>query len=168
MPGIDGWETIRRLRAEQLSDAPIAIVSANAFEKGVENVVGIPAEDFVLKPVRKAELLDWLGRALRLQWVHAPLAPPPEVAGLKPGSGPASPAAPMCFPGPGPIKALQAVIDLGYLRGINSQLDQIEAAQPECRPFVQHMRGLARQFQLEAMSGVLHQASAADNDVHLS
>ena len=168
MPGIDGWETIRRLRAGQLSDAPIAIVSANAFEKGADNVAGIPAEDFVLKPVRKSELLDWLGRVLRLQWTQAPLVTTPEAAGPPAVGGAVGQAGAMSFPGAAQIKALQTVIDLGYLRGINRHLDEIEATEPDCAPFVRHMRALARQFQLEAMAGVLRQASAADNDVPLS
>ena len=43
MPGIDGWETIRRLRAltkaGHASRPHIAIVSANAFDKGMDNDV---------------------------------------------------------------------------------------------------------------------------------
>ncbi|MDO8375682.1 MAG: ATP-binding protein, partial [Aquabacterium sp.] len=50
MPGIDGWETIRTLRRQHLSDAPVAIVSANAFDKGQDNDVGIGADDFITKP----------------------------------------------------------------------------------------------------------------------
>jgi CheY-like chemotaxis protein len=34
MPGIDGWETIRRVRALGLAQVHVAIVSANAFDKG--------------------------------------------------------------------------------------------------------------------------------------
>jgi CheY-like chemotaxis protein len=64
MPGIDGWETIRRARKLGLVDAPVAIVSANAFDKGLENDVGIAPEDFIVKPVRHTELLDWLERRL--------------------------------------------------------------------------------------------------------
>ena len=67
MPGIDGWETLRRLRREALSDAPVAIVSANAFDRGLDNDLGVMPADFVLKPVRLGELLDWLGRALALE-----------------------------------------------------------------------------------------------------
>ena len=158
MPGIDGWETIRRMRAEQLSDAPLAIVSANAFEKGADNIVGVPAEDFILKPVRKAELLDWLGRQLHLRWTEAPLAAVGEP--LPPAGAAGAPAA-MVYPSPDQLQALQSLIDLGYLRGIVRQLDEIEGREPACRAFVQHMRGLARQFQLDAMSGVLRQAPPA-------
>ncbi|MEX1167766.1 MAG: ATP-binding protein, partial [Hydrogenophaga sp.] len=35
MPGIDGWETLRRLRAQGWGGLPLAIVSANAFDKGL-------------------------------------------------------------------------------------------------------------------------------------
>ncbi|MDO9313085.1 MAG: ATP-binding protein [Burkholderiaceae bacterium] len=151
MPGIDGWETIRRIRAEQLSDAPVAIVSANAFEKGVDNDVGIPAEDFILKPVRKSELLDWLGRVLALQWIDAPQRPATPVA-------PAAPASPMVLPSPERLRGLQEMIDLGYFRGIVKQLDEIAANDPGTAPFVHHMRQLAQQFQLDAMTGVIRKA----------
>jgi CheY-like chemotaxis protein len=77
MPGMDGWETIRTLRRERLSDARIAIVSANAFDKGMENDLGIGADDFITKPVRFDELLDWLGRALNLDWLEADETPAP-------------------------------------------------------------------------------------------
>jgi CheY-like chemotaxis protein len=65
MPGIDGWETIRRIRQQQLTDAPVAILSANAFDKGLDNDVGIAPDDFIVKPLQGLpELLDWLGRKL--------------------------------------------------------------------------------------------------------
>ncbi|HJS05016.1 MAG TPA: ATP-binding protein, partial [Variovorax sp.] len=68
MPGIDGWETIRRARALGLAEAQVAIVSANAFDKRLDNDVGIAPEDFFVKPVRHSELLDWLERRLALRW----------------------------------------------------------------------------------------------------
>jgi CheY-like chemotaxis protein len=58
MPGIDGWETIRRIRSKSLTEAHIAILSANAFDKGLENDAGVAAEDFIVKPLRVNELLD--------------------------------------------------------------------------------------------------------------
>jgi signal transduction histidine kinase/DNA-binding response OmpR family regulator len=96
MPGIDGWETIRRLRGIEGGHARVAIVSANAFDKGLDNDVGIRAEDFVLKPVRHSELLDWLERQLGLQWLEQPQAAPaaqgrtgPGVAAARTPGGPA-------------------------------------------------------------------------------
>jgi CheY-like chemotaxis protein len=154
MPGIDGWETIRRMRADGLSRAPVAIVSANAFDKGLDNDVGITPADFVLKPVRKAELLDWLGRALALEWLHAPqpVVVPQEVA---------PPPAPFVLPGEERLRALANMVDLGYFRGILGLLDAIEAETPASAGFVAHLRELARRFQLDAISGVLRKARDA-------
>ena len=42
--------------------------------------MGIPPEDFILKPILVEELLDWIGRALALEWWSAPRPrsePPP-------------------------------------------------------------------------------------------
>jgi len=152
MPGIDGWETIRRLRADARCGAPVAIVSANAFDRGLDNDVGIAQSDFVLKPVRKAELLDWLGRALALEWLHAPL---PEAVAAPPR------AEPFVYPGEARLRALEELVDLGYFRGIVNLLDTIEAETPACAGFVAHLRELARRFQLDAMTGVLRKARDA-------
>ncbi|MES2534127.1 MAG: ATP-binding protein, partial [Pseudomonadota bacterium] len=143
MPGIDGWETIRRARAFGAGLAPVnvAIVSANAFDKRLDNDVGIAPEDFFVKPVRHSELLDWLERRLRLQWTD-PL--PPQVA---------APAPAMVRPSAERLRTLQEAIGLGYFRGIMNQLDDIDAAQPECAAWTAVQRGLARQFQFERMDG---------------
>ncbi|WP_121456291.1 ATP-binding protein [Acidovorax sp. 106] len=109
MPGIDGWETIRRIRAQgwaaatgggaedppdhgQEAGACIAVVSANAFDKTLENDAGIRPEDFIVKPVRHSELLDWLERRLELVWLDdAPavaLVPqPPALPAWQPTAG---------------------------------------------------------------------------------
>jgi signal transduction histidine kinase/purine-cytosine permease-like protein/DNA-binding NarL/FixJ family response regulator len=143
MPGIDGWETIRRLRRLAHVHAKVAVVSANAFDKGLDNDAGIQAEDFIAKPVRHSELLDWLGRQLGLKWLDT-VVPANAVA--------TSSAQAWIPPAPAALRSLQEVIQLGYYRGILNQLEAIEAAQPECAGFCGAMRDLARQFQFEAMS----------------
>ena len=154
MPGIDGWETIRRLRAEGLSDAPVAIVSANAFDRRLDNDVGIVARDYVLKPVRGEELLDWLGRALKLEWSEAPAAPAPPAASAAVES--AAPAA--ALPGSTSLQALAEQVRVGYPRGIHRWLDHIDATEPACAEFTQRLRGLASRFQLDAMAADIAQA----------
>jgi CheY-like chemotaxis protein len=148
MPGIDGWETIRRVRRMDAMHAKIAVVSANAFDKALDNDVGIRPEDFILKPVRHSELLDWLERQLQLRWLQD--AQPASVA----PSGPSS-ATPWTWPAAELLAPLRNAVQLGYYRGILNQLDAIEAAQPECRSFAAALREQARHFQFEAMARAL-------------
>ncbi|NRT55839.1 hybrid sensor histidine kinase/response regulator [Sphaerotilus uruguayifluvii] len=157
MPGIDGWETLRRIRAQGLllAGTPAAIVSANAFDKGLDNDVGIEPGDFLVKPVRVSELLDWLGRRLALQWIEAE-APAAEPALSAPGAParPPAPEVPLRID-PERLRALRDAIGIGHVRGVMRELDRIEAAQPECAALVGRLRALARQFQLDAMNGLL-------------
>ena len=150
MPGIDGWETIRRIRRQQLSDAHIAILSANAFDKGLENDAGVAAEDFIVKPLKVQELLAWIGRKLALEWVIAdtPVVAPP----------PAEPP-PLLAPDAEHVAALDELIGLGYLRGILNKLAEIERLDPQYAEFVRVLRDLARQFQFDAMQEILRKMS---------
>ena len=143
MPGIDGWETIRRLRAAGHGGIAVAVVSANAFDKGLENDAGIAPQDFITKPLRHSELLDWLERRLAIAWRAEPEAAPPP---------PAAPAVALVLPDAAAVQALREGAALGYYRGILNTLADIERKQPACAGFVEEMRALARQFRFEAIA----------------
>jgi signal transduction histidine kinase/purine-cytosine permease-like protein len=152
MPGIDGWETLRRVRGSGHQGIHLAIVSANAFDKGMENDVGILPEDFILKPVRHSELIAWLERRLSLVWRYdtpaaevSPVATPPR----------------RVLPNASQLAALQEVVSLGFYRGIMNMLAEIERQQPDTAAFVDDMRVLARQFQFEAMGRQLANQEAS-------
>jgi signal transduction histidine kinase/DNA-binding LytR/AlgR family response regulator len=158
MPGIDGWETLRRIRSAGHAGIHLAIVSANAFDKGLDNDVGIRPEDFILKPVRHTELIDWLEQRLALRWCHE------EAVGAA-GAGPLPAvlaAQPRVLPDAAQLAALLEVVNLGFYRGIMNKLAEIEVQQPATAIFVEDMRLLARQFQFEAMSRQLTPKEAVD------
>ncbi|MDD5029181.1 MAG: ATP-binding protein [Rhodoferax sp.] len=146
MPGIDGWETIRRMRDMlERSGRPqpaTAIVSANAFDRGLDNNLGIPSEDFILKPVRHTDLLDWLESRLKLTWLERA-----EPAATRPVPGSTE----LVYPLRAQLVALRERVTLGYYRGILNLLEEIETEQPHCAAFVASLREQARQFQFEAM-----------------
>jgi hypothetical protein len=110
--------------------------------------VGITPEDFFVKPVRHVELLDWLERRLSLLWTHD--APPPVAAPV---------ARKDVLPSANNLRALEEAVNLGYFRGIMSELDRIDAAQPECAGWTATQRALARQFQFDAISRALTAAA---------
>ncbi|HTJ97890.1 MAG TPA: ATP-binding protein, partial [Rhodocyclaceae bacterium] len=147
MPGIDGWQTIRMIRQAELSTAHIAIISANAYDKGLENDVGIPNSDFFLKPVKIDEVLEWMGRCLTIDWLEVPA--PPELP------APEKVTTELLYPPLEHLQALQELANLGYMRGILKKIDEIETLAPEHGEFVTTVRDLARQFQLEAIGGLL-------------
>ncbi|MEK8031747.1 ATP-binding protein [Ideonella sp. DXS29W] len=154
MPGIDGWETIRRMRDSEspaLSRVPVAVVSANAFDQGLDNDVGLPAADFLVKPVRLPALLDWLGRRLDIDWLEDTRTPPPVVPVV------ADTPARWTLPSRERLQALLDLVGIGYLRGIKRQLDEIERAEPDCADFVGRLRTMAREIQLDAMNRLLSQ-----------
>ena len=149
MPGIDGWETIRRIRRSELVECEIAVISANAFEKDAGNDAGIVAENFITKPVNVHELLDWIGRHLGLEWVLVEAEH--SIADLS--------AAAMQSPYPPHehLRSLDEQIELGYVRGILNKLDEIEKMDCSHVEFVDRMRQLAHQFQFDTMQKILHQ-----------
>ena len=78
---------------------------------------------------------------------------------------------------PPPVEALQALdelVRLGYLRGIQKKLDAIDAEHPASAAFVANLRVLARGFQLDTLAHLIASALAAaaalqsreSNDVH--
>jgi len=150
MPGMDGWETSYVLRRRHNSQAAIAIVSANAFDKGMDNAAGITADDFIVKPVNIAELLDWIGRRLALVWTHepeAPAAPPPPAA--------------LVLPPDEHLSALAELVRIGYVRGIKARLDEIDAlavADQRYRAFTDTLRGQAARFQLDLMADFIRKS----------
>jgi signal transduction histidine kinase/CheY-like chemotaxis protein len=146
MPVMDGWEASRILRRERGAAVPILIVSANAYEKGhleqgaLHDPAGIAAEDFVVKPVNVAELLERIGIRLGLRWTTQATAAPAQA---------------LAFPPAEQVAALRAQIALGYVRGINRQLDAIAALDPVHAGFVDALRALAARFDLDAMAAFL-------------
>ena len=88
-----------------------------------------------------------------LQWcavVPAPALPPPAPA----------PDAPR--PTRALLLALQQMVRLGYPRGVQRLLAQIEAEQPECAPWLALLHPLALAFQFDGMTPLIQEALACD------
>ena len=140
MPGIDGWETVRRLRTAGWAAVPLAIVSANAFDKGLDNDLGHRPQDFFVKPVRREDLLTWLAQRLALQWVSAEPAAPAQAKPLA-----------LAASSPAELAPLLELVRLGYYKGIVNWLDDWVRQRPEQADFAQSLRTLAREFRFEVI-----------------
>jgi len=152
MPGMTGWEVARALREAGHRTQPIIMVSANARENRPVEEPDSPYDGFVAKPVEVGRLLAKLQQLLKLEWEYDAAASDtlPAVPRFTPAELP-------------PRQHLADLLHLGrigYIRGIQSKLADIEAAHPEHKPFVTQMRGLVGTFALNqymaALEAVYH------------
>jgi signal transduction histidine kinase/DNA-binding response OmpR family regulator len=64
MPGLDGLEAARRIRAEEAGErrTPIVALTANAFAEDRDAALAAGMDDFLIKPLDRAQLLQLLDR----------------------------------------------------------------------------------------------------------
>lgn len=140
MPEMDGWETCHVIRNVHHSDVQIGIISANAFDKNLENTSGITDKDFILKPVNLFELINWLGERLALQWIENKQ----QLEEVRIENDDVSP--PVAI-----LNELLAMINIGYLVGIRKLITEIEEKQLASEPFMLEIRQMSEKFQLAKM-----------------
>ncbi|CAM4249343.1 sensor histidine kinase [Pseudoalteromonas byunsanensis] len=68
MPGIDGFETCRRLKSlDRVKDVPVIFVTGKAELSDIVEAFSVGAVDYVTKPIRQEELLARVSTHLQLQ-----------------------------------------------------------------------------------------------------
>jgi signal transduction histidine kinase/purine-cytosine permease-like protein/DNA-binding NarL/FixJ family response regulator len=152
MPGLDGWQTIAALRAAGYSAPHVAVVSANAFDKSLDNAVGITPADFFVKPFALDELLDWIGQRLGLLWIEERSAQ--EIRRLE-AKNTKKTEEQMLFPCRAILQAMLSHARLGYYRGISSALDALPA---EHAAFVARIHTWLKAYQFDAIAQCLQTA----------
>ncbi|MGJ8619889.1 MAG: hybrid sensor histidine kinase/response regulator [Methylophilaceae bacterium] len=157
MPVMDGWEASYIIRKIHQSNTIIGIVSANAFDKNLENSAGIDSSDFIVKPVNVEDLLDWIGNKLALEWIVSKNIVEDyletieqqninDIASLK-----------MLTPPQEVLNELLASVNIGHVKKINQKLDLIESGSEDYKAFIKLMRDLSTQFQIKEMKTLLQE-----------
>jgi diguanylate cyclase (GGDEF)-like protein len=74
MPGIDGYEVLRRLRADpRSSDTPVVFLSGRALASDVVEAFGLGAHDYLRKPFAPTELEARVDAAIQIYRLQAEL-----------------------------------------------------------------------------------------------
>nr|WP_239482182.1 ATP-binding protein [Pseudomonas insulae] len=145
MPLLDGWETSALIRRNALSQAPIIVISANAFADDRERSVAATCNDYLAKPVHTPQLLEKIKAQLGLEWLkradEAPLASPLLIA-----------------PSAASLAELQELGALGYVKGILERLERVEHEEPASAAYAQALRALVKRFQLNDFNRRLKEA----------
>ncbi|VXC51746.1 Two-component hybrid sensor and regulator [Pseudomonas sp. 9AZ] len=146
MPQMDGWETSRLIRRNAMSQAPIIVISANAFADDRERSVAAACNDYLAKPVHTPELLERIHKQLDLQWLRrtAPLPTPPLATRVLPSSN--------------DLDALRELGAMGYIRGILEKLDAIDRLTPASTSFTTPLRALVKNYRLDEFNRQLKEA----------
>ncbi|HZB94160.1 MAG TPA: ATP-binding protein [Stellaceae bacterium] len=150
MPGTDGWSVARALRRNGAGATRIIMISANAGEPERR---GEPLADaFIVKPIDLQRLFDAIARLLGLEWLTEPT----------PAAAAAPPFSPAGVPSRPHLDELRRLGRIGYVRGIQAKLDEIEGEDPARRAFVAHMRALVKDFEFARYMAALEALSGAD------
>ncbi len=146
MPGMNGWEVARRLRARPGPRVPILVVSANAGELRHGAGADIDHDGILTKPVSLDAVLDRIEQLLGLAWRSA--APPDRAAA--PSSAPLSPRQ---------LGELRQLAEIGYVRGIHARLALLEGESPDAAAYLAHLRVLVSEFRMDEFMGALDAAA---------
>ncbi len=172
MPGESGWDVAEGLRRMFDERIRILMVSANAHEAQGPGDGRAPHDAFVAKPIDIQALLDRVQALSGLEWIHAadPMPAPPTATptiASAPSDTHAAPAPPAPSAPAPPKSALRHIDDLrqlgriGYIRGIEAKLREIEAEDDSALPFVERLRALVRAFDLKGYMRTLDEAAKA-------
>ena len=147
MDDMDGWQAATRLRAAGYTDVPIIMVSANVFENQVQRLRAAQCQGFVAKPVLESELIAALHRTLGLEWRAAGAVSLPEDLGrLTAGQ----------LNLPDRVRTdLLRLARVGHVRGLQTALDGIAAADPSLAAACTRLRGLVSRFEMDRLQSLL-------------
>jgi len=141
MPGMSGWAVAGALRAAGHA-GPIAMMSANVHEISPVRGDDAPHDAIFAKPFDLRDVMERVGKLLRLEWTGAPALTPDPVATVE-------------TPGPEQIGELLRLGRIGHIRAIEATLNRMEAEASAPPAFVAQMRGLVEGYDLRRYLSVL-------------
>jgi hypothetical protein len=103
--------------------------------------------------VNVEDLLNWLGNRLNLEWITNTDV----VENLLQNPDTVSDPAKMMMPPEKTLTELLALVNLGYIKGINGKLDEILLIDPSYLAFVELMRQFSSQFQIDIMKNFIQE-----------
>lgn len=142
MPGIDGLELTRRIRAKSAVPKPaIILTSASVLSFDPQTAFDAGCDDFLPKPFREDELFAVIGRRLRLDWIMTDKA----VESTNPVTPIVSAA------DAASLESLRDAAACGDIKRIKSLLAEMRAAQSLNGALLDKLDGLAATYQMDLL-----------------
>ena len=150
MPGMDGLELARRLRAREGGTIlKIIATSASVLSFNREDAFAAGCDDFLPKPFREEDLLARLGLALQIEWTGAAAAD----GGAR--HNPDTPDRGLTRLTADDLRELLAIAQRGEIVALRRRLDAWSGD-----PLADTLHGFAKSYQMEKIREVLEQRVA--------
>ncbi len=153
MPGMNGWELVRRLREDGV-DQPVIMLSANIGDQALRPDGPSLHDDTLAKPFDLRQLLDKIQKHLDLTWTADEAKDKPDANGHGVDN-------PVINPGNNHVRELISLGEIGYIHGIEAKLAELSGT-PENGPLVTALRGHLKQFDFDSYTKVLEGLAADD------
>ncbi|MBD2437089.1 hybrid sensor histidine kinase/response regulator [Nostoc sp. FACHB-110] len=165
MTGMDGFEATRRLRLLQnFKEVIVIAVSASVFEFNQQESRKVGCDDFLPKPIQKAELLEKLQLHLRLEWVYEDKS---KIKDIKQASKSSTnilnwtSQTPIVTPSASELAILLDLAMRGDLKSIAERAIKLEEMDEELQPFARYLYQLAKGFKGKQILEFLQKYSEA-------
>lgn len=143
MPGMGGWEVLRQLReAQQMM--PALMISADASEGRQETTSRVLHNGYIIKPVRLPELMDTLGKLMKLEGLPGELPP---TARKRIGT--------LELPAPEVTRPLLELATIGHRRGLLDEIHRLGHQGKVSEAFSAHVTRLINEFQFDRLTTFL-------------
>jgi len=143
---MSGLEVAGELRARGAA-AKILMVSGNLHDAAPHGAVDY--DGFLAKPIDLRALLERVGALLALEWVRE--TPGPNMAPV------------VALPEAGQLAQLLQLARIGYVRGLEAKLAELESGAPALAPFCLQLRGWVRGFELAKLTAYLEALPELNN-----
>jgi CheY-like chemotaxis protein/anti-sigma regulatory factor (Ser/Thr protein kinase) len=156
LPGLSGWEIGMRLRESHGDALQILMLSANSDEFHRPDFATPQHDRFLVKPVEFETLVDTVGGLLGLAWRWDQSSNPPTPAEVEPDRAGTTEQA-LDEGGRAHVARLREYLRIGYVRGIEAEIRQLEEVAPDARPLVSRLYALLDRYDLAGMAKLLQE-----------
>jgi signal transduction histidine kinase/DNA-binding NarL/FixJ family response regulator len=151
MPGMDGFELARRLRALTAA-RPLKLIAMSASVLAFNRADAFAAgcDDFLPKPFRESDLLARIGLALRLEWTGPAASPPPAATPARSDSR-----TPFALTTTIPVQELETLLSIARRGEITALRQGLEMYRGD--PLADALLVLAKSYRMERIRELLHE-----------
>jgi CheY-like chemotaxis protein len=158
MPGLDGYETTRRLRQMPELDG-VVILASSANLAAAEQPKGAHAgwDDFLPKPVHASVLFEKIARFLGVQWTYEPA----QAAAPTAAKGDSA----LVPPSTEQLSRLSWLVASGRIRNVLAEAERMQQDEPRLGPWLDQLQTLARTYQMRKLQEFVEEHAAVGQAV---